>query len=202
MFYVELSNDIKKRKVIHKAICKGNEEYQSLRMMYLVALAITVIICLFTALTIIFSKPLTLTVGLLTAGFGICFACIPFFIALSINHTARYKGAYPYSSYANGALMLDDEKLQYVFYKVGPNDPAAYSTRKIASNKKRMCIYSIKKEDIQTLVCEDNFCKIIGWGTLKDTLIDNTRRLDEFSFILDFEGDSAESDLKKWREIE
>ena len=59
----------------------------------------------------------------------------------------------------------------------------------------------VKKEDIQTLVCEDNFCKIIGWGTLKDTLIDNTRRLDEFSFILDFEGDSAESDLKKWREI-
>lgn len=192
-----LEPDREKRKSIHQSICKRHKEWKTRITSYIILMVVAAAIVV-SSIPFMLSYPLTVDGVLLIIGVDICFACIPFFVALSAKNTAKYKCAYPYSSYANGKLVLEDDELKYYFWEVGPNEPAAYSSKRAVYNVLYRTVYRIKAEDIQTLICKDNKCEIMGWGTLFDTSIRNTTRTQEFSFVLAFKEDNPDKTILNW----
>lgn len=111
---------------------------------------------------------------------------------------------FPYSSYANGILILSDESLQYVFWRVGPHEPAAYSSKRAVYNDKDKFIYSIRKTDIKKISIENEVCQITGLGTIQipewageDSFIKKENK--HFSFIMAFEEKNADMTINEWR---
>lgn len=95
--------DINKRKIILKTIaCKHRQWRGRMFCMYMLFI-MAVLIIIGTAILLI-CNPTTLTGILVFMAAGGCFAVIPFVIGLSVKNTAKYKCAFPYSSYANGIL--------------------------------------------------------------------------------------------------
>lgn len=127
---------------------------------------------------------------------GVCLACVPFFIALSVKNTAKFKCALPYTSYANGSLLLGEDTLEYVFWRVGPREPAAYSSKRAVYKDEDKFIYRIKKKDIYSIDIQEDICRIKGngivqmpeWAEENATVKKNNK---EFSFIMAFEQESA-----------
>lgn len=135
---------------------------------------------------------------------GICIACVPFFIALSVINTAKFKCALPYTSYANGSLLLHKDTLEYVFWRVGPHEPAAYSSKRAVYKDEDKFIYSITKKDIRSIEIKEDICKIKGDGIVQmpewaeeDATVKRTNK--EFSFILAFEQNNADQIIEEWR---
>ena len=138
------------------------------------------------------------------------FACVPFFIAIGTRNAMRYKKAYPYSSYANGQLTINDNQLIYNFWMVGRHEPAAYSSKRAVYHPEDMFSYVIYSNDCQNIKVDDcNICHILGNGHI--TVPEWLQELDpaakkeiekrgqDFSFILDFnEVEYIKTELANW----
>lgn len=138
--------------------------------------------------------------------FGIMMACVPFFIALSTKNKAKYKCAYPYSSYANGTLILDENTLQYIFWQVGPTESAAYSSPHAVYNDEDKFVYTINKKSISKLTIDEfGICTIVGdgkvtipdWADIPKSEVNSISK--DFSFILGFDEKNAKESIIKWR---
>ena len=134
----------------------------------------------------------------------ICLACVPFFIGLSVKNTAKFKCALPYSSYANASLLLGEDALEYVFWRVGPREPAAYSSKHAVYKDEDKFIYRINKENINSIDIKENICKIKGNGSVQmpewaeeDSTVKKTSK--EFSFIMAFEQGDVAKIIAEWR---
>ena len=134
-------------------------------------------------------------------------ACVPFFIALSTKNKAKFKCAFPYSSYANGTLILDDDNLQYIFWQVGPTEAAAYSSPNAVYNDEDKFVYTIDKKSISKLfINEIGICTILGngqitvpdWADIPKKEIDSVSK--EFSFILAFDEKDVNERIINWRD--
>jgi len=135
---------------------------------------------------------------------GVCLACVPFFIGLSVKNTAKFKCALPYSSYANASLLLGEDALEYVFWRVGPREPAAYSSKHAVYKDEDKFIYRINKENINSIDIKENICKIKGNGSVQmpewaeeDSTVKKTSK--EFSFIMAFEQGDVAKIIAEWR---
>jgi len=134
------------------------------------------------------------------------FACIPFFIGCSVKNTAKYRCGFPYSSFANGNLILHDDKLEFIHWRVGMQEPAAYSSKRAVYRDEDSFVYTIGVADISTLRIDKNhICHISGAGILSRPEWAGTKGVREeiktktFSFLLDFEDTSVEDAIRKWR---
>ena len=133
-------------------------------------------------------------------------ACVPYFFGLGVKNESKYKCAYPYSSYANGTLILSGQDLQYIFWQVGPTEPAAYSSPRAVFHDEDKFIYNIKREDIRDFQISDiGICSIMGDGqlTLPEDIEISENELKEvsnnFSFALAFDENNVEDVIREWR---
>lgn len=124
----------------------------------------------------------------------------------SVKNKAKYICAYPYSSYANGKLILGENSLQYIFWQVGPTEPAAYSSPRAVFHEEDKFIYQINKEDISKINIDKNgICTIFGsgniilpkWAEIPKSEIKELSK--EFSFLICFSEDSAKDIIQNWK---
>lgn len=196
--------DVGKRKTILKAIaCKHRQWHCRMFCMYMLfAMAILIIIGTVILLICHPTTPTGVLIFMATSG---CFAVSPFVIGLSVKNTAKYKCAFPYSSYANGILLFEDDNLVYTFWTVGPNEPAAYSSTRAIYRCDDACIFNIRAKDIQSLYIKDDICHVVGNGTLsKSEWLRNgesgVEPCDEFSFICAFAEDNFLDEFVNWKQ--
>ena len=197
--------NLTRRKEMLAVIAKDEPSWK-FRIILTVVLFLTSAFIILATILLIINNQANIS-GVLAFVLGaIAFACVPFFIALSTKNKAKYKCTYPYSSYANGTLILDDENLQYLFWQVGPTEPAAYSSSHAVYNDEDKFVYRISRDSISKLfVDEKGICTIIGdgkisipdWAVIPKSEIKKISK--EFSFVLAFNEKNVKESLIKWR---
>ena len=195
--------DLSERKRILKIVCNAHKQWKP-RMILFAFLVITTIGIGGFFLYLVLQYSLTGENAFLFAATGICLACVPFFISLSVKNKSKYQCAFPFSSYANGTLIIEEQTLSYEFWRVGSNEPAAYSSKRAVYNDEDKFVYVIAKSDIRSLEIKDDICRIQGDGqfimpkwAVEDTAV-NSKIAQDFSFILAFTEKVAEKSIKKW----
>lgn len=197
------TQDLSERKRILRKICKTHNQWKLRMTIFIILNVVTLGICVFIAY-LLFNFTLEVEGALLIIGVGVIFACVPFFISLSVKNKAKFKCALPYSSYANGTLVLKDKTLTYIFWRVGPNEPAAYSSKRAVYNDEDKFVYTILKSDIKSLVIKDDVCLIKGNGKFKmpewavEDFSVNSDIVKNFSFILAFTKKNVAEKIKEW----
>ena len=197
------SPDLPERRRILKEICHSNSQWKPrlsvVGVMFLLAIGIIAytVVLLINHHTSSFGIFIFLCVG-------VCLACVPFFIGVSAKNSAKYKCGLPFSSYANGTLLLHDNKLEYVFWRVGPREPAAYSSKRAVYKEQDKFVYSVEKKDIVQITIKDDVCRITGTGftAMPEWAEDDAtvkRTCSEFAFILAFEQRNADKSIMEWR---
>lgn len=195
--------DLSERKRILRKICKTHNQWKIRMVIFTILNIVTLGICVFTVY-LLCNFTVEVEGALLIIGVGVIFACVPFFISLSVKNRAKFKCALPYSSYANGTLVLKDKTLTYIFWRVGPNEPAAYNSKRAVYNDEDKFIYTILKSDIKSLVIKDDVCLIKGNGEFKmpewadEDFSVNSDIVKNFSFILAFTEKNAVEKIKEW----
>ena len=197
-----LTPDLSERKRILNKVSHNHPQWKGRIAAYVVLMLIAAAIICYTAVLLI-SNPTSAFGVFIFLCAAICIACVPFFIALSVKNTAKYKCALPYTSYANGSLLLYDDRLEYAFWRVGPREPAAYSSKRAVYNDEDKFVYSISKKDIKSIVFNDEICVVKGNGTTQmpewaeeDATV--KRVFKEFSFILAFEQKNSAQIIDEW----
>ena len=198
-------NSLKKRKEFLAIICRQHKSWP-IRMAIFIVLNAAVIAIVVGVLTLLINHPTDAFGVLMLIAAMISMACIPFIISLSVKNTAKYKCAFPYSSFANGNLILHDDKLEFIHWRVGGGEPAAYSSKRAVYRDEDSFVYTIGVADISTLRIDQNhICHISGAGILSRPEWAGTKGVREeiktktFSFLLDFEDTSVEDAIRKWR---
>lgn len=195
--------DLSERKRILKDVCRNHPQWKVRFSLAIVLFIMAVgVLCGFACLLV--AHPTSMEGVAIFAGAALCFACIPFAFALSVKNTAKYKCAFPYSGYANASLLLGEDTLEYVFWRVGPQEPAAYSSKRAVYKDEDKFIYRINKTDVHSLDIKGDICKIKGNGKVQmpewakeDALVKKTSK--EFSFIMAFEQGGAARSIAEWR---
>lgn len=90
------------------------------------------------------------------------------------------------------------------FWRVGPREPAAYSSKHAVYKDEDKFIYRINKENINSIDIKENICKIKGNGSVQmpewaeeDSTVKKTSK--EFSFIMAFEQGDVAKIIAEWR---
>ena len=87
--------------------------------------------------------------------------------ASSIKNTSLYASSLPYSKRVNESLYLEEDRLDYIFWEVPKNSPAAYS-KNCELNSDEKSKYTIYKTDITNIsIDENNICTIKGFGIVE-----------------------------------
>jgi hypothetical protein len=194
--------DLTERKRILKNVCRNHTQWK-VRAALAVVLFIIAIGLMAGDAWLLIENPTSPEGVMIFIAAGVCFACIPFAFALSVRNTAKYKCAFPYTSYANASLLLGREALEYVFWRVGREEPAAYSSKHAVYNEEDKFVYRIRKEDIKSIDISDDICRIKGNGivqmpewAIEDLTVKRTNK--EFSFIMAFEQRNAARIIAEW----
>lgn len=202
---IVFNSDLKKRKELLHKVAQTDPSWK-VRMFFSVFLFICAPVILVGIGVLLILNPTTATGVFAFICFAFMMACIPFIAASAIKNQAKYKCAQPFSSYANGTLFLGKEDLQYVFWLVGPNEPAAYSSPRAVYRDASKFIYQISRDCISELTIDENsVCRIVGKGQmilpegveLPKSEINEISR--DFSFVLAFAEENAEQEIMDWR---
>lgn len=200
---MKLTADLSERKRILKNVCRAHKQWKP-RMILFAFLVIATIGIGGFFLYLVLHYSLTGENAFLFAGTGVCFACVPLLISLSVKNKAKYQCAFPFSSYANGTLIIEEQTLSYEFWRVGPNEPAAYSSKRAVYNDEDKFVYIIAKSDICSFEIKDDICRIEGNGkfkmpewALEDDAV-NSKIAKDFSFLLAFKEKDAAQRIKEW----
>lgn len=194
-----------RRKQILLSICKAKFKW---RLSIIVSLILKLIAALIIIATIIFMnyKGIEFEKAIIFIVASVCFSLIPFFISLSVKNSANYKNGLPFSGYANGHLILDDNSLVYEFWQVGPREPAAYSSKRAVYNEVDKSLYVIEKQSIKNISINDlGVCKITGDGKLLTPNYNskrnmyNEKKTKSFEFICSFDTEFSENIANDWR---
>lgn len=198
-------NSLKMRKEYLARICKQHKTWKT-RMagfyfLNIIAIGIVVGICI-----MLIKHPLDAFGSFIFLAVGVAFGCVPFFISRSVKNTAKYKCAFPYSSFANGNLILHSDNLEFIHWRVGKEEPAAYSSKRAVYREEDSFIYRISLSQISSLKIDKNhICHISGNGVVSQPEWAGTKGVREdveiksFSFLLDFEDTSVEETIRNWR---
>lgn len=122
-------NSLKKRKELLAIICKQNKTWK-IRMALYVVLNVLSVAAIGAMIIILVRNPADERGIFMFMSLAVVWAFVPFIIACSVKNTAKYKCAFPYSSFANGNLNLYDDRLEFVHWRVGKAEPAAYSSKR------------------------------------------------------------------------
>lgn len=198
-----LTPELSARKRILKTVCRTHSQWKARISLAVILLIISISIFIGTAYLLL-EHPTTMEGVMIFLATSFIFAFIPFAFALSVKNTAKYKCGLPYSSYANGSLILRGDALEYVFWRVGPREPAAYSSKRAVYKDEDKFIYIIKKTDITSIEVRNDICKIKGNGIIQmpewaEEDVTVKRKNKEFSFIMAFEQKDADQFIIEWR---
>lgn len=198
-------SSLKKRKEILHEFAKTKSGWK-LRMFLMYLLFSLSAIILISVVILLINHPTTGMGVFVFLCFGLMMACVPYFLGLAVKNKSNYKCAYPYSSYANGTLVLDEQYLQYYFWQVGPTEPAAYSSRHAIYRDDDKFVYKIRRDSIDNIEISDvGICSITGGGQLilpKDVKLSKTELKEisnNFSFALAFEEENINNTIMNWR---
>lgn len=196
---------LKKRKEILHEFAKTNSSWKLRMALVYVLFSLSAIILTFFVILLINHPATDMGIFVFLCA-GLMLACVPYFLGLGVKNKSKYKCAYPYSSYANGTLILSGQDLQYIFWQVGPTEPAAYSSPRAVFHDEDKFIYNIKREDIRDLQISDiGICSITGGGQLilpKDVELSKTELKEisnNFSFALAFDEKSINNTIMNWK---
>lgn len=127
------------------------------------------------------------------------FACVPFFIAVSLKNHIKYKCTLPYCERANEQLKFYDDRIEYSYIKVKKNNAAVYSMFKYEPydydyfDMHRVCLYYSYISNVEV---KDNLCKFTGDFTLYIPCSDKRdfkeKKLDSFTILMNFGMDNDE----------
>lgn len=200
---ITLTPSLVKRKHILKEICKNHSKWKLKWGSSIVLLGISLGILVADGWLLVNHPTSSMGVFVFICA-GIGYACIPFAISLSIKNSAKYKCCLPYSSYANGTLILGSKTLEYVFWRVGPHEPAAYSSKRAVYKDEDKFIYRINKDSILSINLKNDICYIRGNGKIEMpewAIEDETVKVinKEFSFVLAFEQENITKLIEEWR---
>lgn len=197
------SPSLSKRKNILKTISHSHSQWKGRIFLAGVLILLALGILSYTVVLLVNHRTSTFGIFIFLCA-GVCLACVPFFIGLSVKNTAKFKCALPYSSYANASLLLGEDALEYVFWRVGPREPAAYSSKHAVYKDEDKFIYRINKGNINSIDIKENICKIKGNGSVQmpewaeeDSTVKKTSK--EFSFIMAFEQGDVAKIIAEWR---
>ena len=202
---VHYKNSLKIRKEYLAEICKQHKTWKT-RMISFYLLNIIAVGIIAGISIVLIKHPLDAFETFIFLAVGVAFGCVPFFISRSVKNTAKYKCAFPYSSFANGNLILQDDKLEFIYWRVGKDEPAAYSSKRAIYRDEDRFVYTILSSQIKSLKIDKNHvCHISGTGIVSQPEWAGTKGLRKeietksFSFLLDFEDASVEDAIRKWR---
>jgi len=201
---LQYQNSLKKRKEYLSVICKQHKTWPIRIALYIILNVVTITI-IAGVLLLLVEHPLDAFGSFTFLAGAICFACVPFFCAISVKNSAKYKCASPYSGMTNGKLLLTDECLEFVFWKASKEAPAAYSSKRAVYREEDSFVYTIHSSQIKSLKIDKNhICHISGVGIVSQPEWAGTKDVREeietksFSFLLDFEDSSVEKNLEAW----
>lgn len=200
--------DLEKRKAYLKTIAHNNPSwiFRMVCFWILMLIALGIFVGIGYVLLSAESTPEPATIMIFSM-MAICFACVPFFFALSVKNNAKYKCAAPYSGMTNGTLVLTDNYLEFVFWKASREAPAAYSSKRAWYQDKDKFVYRFDKDKIKSIkIDEFHICHVSGVGTLtvpiwassNDTV--ETTSAKKVSFVTCFTDENCENTILKWRE--
>lgn len=196
---------LKKRKEILHEFTKTNSSWKLRMALVCLLFSLSAIILTFFVILLINHPTTDMGIFVFLCA-GLMLACVPYFLGLGVKNKSKYKCAYPYSSYANGTLILSGQDLQYIFWQVGPTEPAAYSSPRAVFHDEDKFIYNIKREDIRDFQISDiGICSITGGGQLilpEDVELSKNELKEvsnNFSFALAFEENNAKDIIREWR---
>ena len=200
---------LKKRKEIIKRVCKNSPSWR-IRILCSVILFLFAGSIIIGAVILLLKHPTSADGVFIILCAGVCLACVPFFIAISVKNTAKYKCSLPYSSYANGTIVLNGSTMEYIYWKVGRNEPAAYSSKRAVYRDEDKFVYRIERSAVKKLKIDDiGICCISGNGFMirPDYACGNERSYSnkqiackEFSFALAFEEDNIGKIINNWKD--
>ena len=107
---VNLTPSLSKRKMILKQICKSQIKWK-LMIVISILLYFCSISIIIGSIILLIRYPTILMGIVVFICYAISIGCFPFFIACSVKNTANYECGFPYSSYANGTLLLNEQSL-------------------------------------------------------------------------------------------
>lgn len=193
---------LSERKRILKLVCSKHPQWKIRMTVFVILFVLAAAIIVGVAALLIWQHaiPAAVFAFSLTA---ILLASVPFCFGLGVRNIAKYKCGLPYSGFANGTLLLKDDVLEYTFWHVGRDEPAAYSSRRAVYREGSKFVYSIPKAEITDLSIEDGVCIINGKGRTqmpKGAEDDDAVQAcsDSFGFLLAFEQSDAAQKIKQW----
>lgn len=200
------SSDLKLRRLLLKQIARKNKKYRY-GVLISATLYIVAALILLSSFVLLFKHPTTSMGIFVFICIGIIFAIIPFFIAVSINNSNKYKCALPYSSMANEKLLICDDRLEFIYWNVSKDNRGAYSKHEKYRDENKF-VYSIYKNDIKKIVFEDETCIIKGKGKIKlpfyleDDFFnpeDKFETVDSFEFLQCFNKTNIKDVIERWK---
>lgn len=121
------------------------------------------------------------------------FACIPFFIAVSLKNSIKYRCTLPYCERANEQLKFYDDRLEYSYIKVKKSNSAVYSMYKYESgdynyyDMHHLVIYYSKIENVEF---DNDVCRLDGEFSLLRPYLDkrdfNEQKVQTFNILMNF----------------
>lgn len=193
---------LSRRKQILKKVTHSHPQWK-IRISIAVALWMVAVALIAGGIILLIRHPTSPEGVFIFIATDLCLACVPYIIALSVKNTAKFKCGLPYSSYANGILTLKNESLEYSFWRVGPQEPAAYSSKRAVYHDEDKFVYVIGKDAIRSISFKDDTCTIKGNGKVEmpewaEEDLTVKRTCAAFSFALAFEQEDAERCITKW----
>ncbi len=201
---ITLTPSLPERKRILRQVCKKHPQWKvRIGFSILLFLIAAGIVCA-TAVLLIQHPTTAEGVWVFMAG-SVCLGCAPFLSAFAVKNKAKFKCGLPYTSFANGTLLLKEDALEYVFWYVGSGNPAAYSSRHAVFPAGYEYVYRIPKPFITTISVKDGICTVQGHGRIqmpeeeKDESSDLPEFCKTFSFLLAFEQNNSAELIQTWR---
>jgi len=200
------SSDLKLRRVLLKKIARKNKKYRH-GVLISATLYIIAALILLSSFVLLIKHPTTSMGIFVFICVGIIFVIIPFFIAVSINNSNKYKCALPYSSMANEKLLICDNRLEFIYWDVGKDNRGAYSKHEKYLDENKF-VYSIHRNDIKKIDFEDEICIIKGKGKIKlpfyleDDFFnpeDKFKTVDSFEFLQCFNETNIKDVIERWK---
>ena len=202
--------DWEKRGIVLYRILKENKSYKKWMVAVWIFRVITLLVFIGEILLLVdgLNKELKLYNVLMMVIFTTMIFCpIPLIISVALKTRGVFKCMWPYGIQAGGRLMLYEDRLEYIYWKTGPQSPSQYG-KKLQLDSVEAFVYKISKDRIESLEIKNDICYIKGCGNENYTQKglkflgepDNPGyTLEDFSFVVAFTQTNAEEKILEWR---
>ncbi len=200
-----LKYDFQKRKKYLRNIAKKHKMWIPRHIGYwiLVGLAVIIFVSFMILMTMLLcsaENTFEIQRAIICGVPGVTMGGMAYLFSVTTKHSAKYKCALPFSSYANGTFVIENDYVMYTFWKVNEY-PIDGQSKKKKHKEEDMFTYKIYKRNIESIdVNDDNICTIKGSGSVNGPLyrinndfgeVGERIVIKEFSFLTCFDNDRS-----------